>query len=41
MVSLVAHLHAFARAVTTPWYSLDHTYVMERGETVLPAPPIK
>ena len=26
---------------TAPWYSLDHTYVMERGETVLPKPPIK
>jgi catechol 1,2-dioxygenase len=25
----------------TPWYSLEHTYVMERGETVLPKPPIK
>ena len=22
-------------------YSLDHTYVMERGEMVLPKPPIK
>jgi catechol 1,2-dioxygenase len=28
-------------AGTAPWYSLDHTYVMERGETVLPKPPIK
>ncbi|SEE69356.1 catechol 1,2-dioxygenase [Rhizobiales bacterium GAS191] len=27
--------------VTRPWYSLDHTYVMEPGETVLPKPPIK
>src|SRR6266571_646868 len=26
---------------TTPWYSLDYTYVMERGEAVLPRPPIK
>jgi catechol 1,2-dioxygenase len=25
----------------TPWYSLDHTYVMERGDAVLPQPPIK
>jgi catechol 1,2-dioxygenase len=24
-----------------PWYSLDYTYVMEEGETVLPRPPIK
>jgi catechol 1,2-dioxygenase len=28
-------------AGTAPWYALDHTYVMERGETVLPKPPIK
>jgi catechol 1,2-dioxygenase len=26
---------------SVPWYSLDHTYVMEPGETVLPKPPIK
>jgi catechol 1,2-dioxygenase len=26
---------------TVPWYSLDYTYVMEPGETVLPKPPIK
>jgi catechol 1,2-dioxygenase len=26
---------------SAPWYSLDHTYVMEPGETVLPKPPIK
>lgn len=25
----------------TPWYSLDYTYVMERGEPILPRPPIK
>jgi catechol 1,2-dioxygenase len=25
----------------TPWYSLEHTYVLERGATVLPKPPIK
>lgn len=24
-----------------PWYSLDYTYVMEKGEAVLPRPPIK
>ena len=24
-----------------PWYSLDYTYVMEPGETILPNPPIK
>jgi catechol 1,2-dioxygenase len=27
--------------VRPPWYSLDYTYVMEAGETKLPAPPIK
>jgi catechol 1,2-dioxygenase len=27
--------------VTRPWYSLDYTYVMEAGETLLPKPPIK
>jgi catechol 1,2-dioxygenase len=26
--------------VDGPWYSLDHTFVMERGETRLPKPPI-
>jgi catechol 1,2-dioxygenase len=24
-----------------PWYSLDYTYVMEKGEAILPRPPIK
>jgi catechol 1,2-dioxygenase len=27
--------------IAAPWYSLDYTYVMEPGETVLPKPPIK
>lgn len=27
--------------VGTPWYALEHTYVMEEGEAVLPRPPIK
>jgi catechol 1,2-dioxygenase len=27
--------------VPTPWFSLDYTYVMERGDAVLPRPPIK
>ncbi len=27
--------------IRQPWYSLDHTYVMEPGETKLPAAPIK
>jgi len=44
-----ALLGAFARhaephpsdpEIRPPWYSLDYTYVMERGETRLPAPPI-
>ncbi|MDP4004462.1 dioxygenase [Methylobacterium sp. NEAU K] len=26
--------------LTAPWYSLDHTFVMERGESRLPVPPI-
>jgi catechol 1,2-dioxygenase len=28
-------------SVSVPWYSLDYTYVMERGEVVMPRPPIK
>jgi len=28
-------------SATTPWYSLDYTYIMEQGEAVLPRPPIK
>jgi hypothetical protein len=24
-----------------PWYSLDHTFVMDDGEATLPTPPIK
>jgi catechol 1,2-dioxygenase len=28
-------------SATTPWYSLDYTYIMEPGEAVLPRPPIK
>jgi catechol 1,2-dioxygenase len=30
-----------ARDVSTPWYSLDHTYRLEAGDAVLPRPPIK
>ncbi|WGD52302.1 dioxygenase [Bradyrhizobium sp. CB1650] len=33
--------HPTARDVTTPWYSLDHTYRLEAGEAILPRPPIK
>jgi catechol 1,2-dioxygenase len=32
--------HPSGSTAAVPWYSLDHTYVMERGETVLPKPPI-
>jgi hydroxyquinol 1,2-dioxygenase len=36
------HEHGTAPAadVTDLWYSLDHTFVMERGRTQLPVPPI-
>ena len=30
-----------AADVRGPWYSLDYVFVMEPGESVLPAPPIK
>lgn len=33
--------HPSDSSVAAPWYSLDYTYVMESGETVLPKPPIK
>jgi catechol 1,2-dioxygenase len=33
--------HPVDPSVPFPWYSLDYTYVMERGNTVLPRPPIK
>ena len=33
--------HPSDPAVAAPWYSLDYTYVMEAGETVLPRAPIK
>jgi catechol 1,2-dioxygenase len=33
--------HPADPAIAPPWYSLDYTYVMEPGETVLPKPPIK
>jgi catechol 1,2-dioxygenase len=34
-------VHALHPEVDTPWYSLDHTLVMETGEATLPRPPIK
>ncbi|MET0917559.1 MAG: dioxygenase [Burkholderiales bacterium] len=33
--------HPSDASVSMPWYSLDYTFVMEPGETVLPKPPIK
>lgn len=33
--------HPNEPGLPAPWYSLDYTYVMERGETILPRPPIK
>jgi len=33
--------HRSDSRVQVPWYSLDHRYVMEPGETILPKPPIK
>lgn len=33
--------HPTAPDVTAPWYSLDHVYRMEAGDTVLPRAPIK
>ena len=33
--------HPSDTSVVAPWYSLDYTYVVEPGETVLPRPPIK
>ena len=33
--------HPSDPAIRAPWYSLDHTYVMEPGEAKLPAAPIK
>jgi catechol 1,2-dioxygenase len=33
--------HPQHAALGTPWYSLDYTYTMEKGEAKLPRPPIK
>ncbi len=33
--------HPTDRSAASPWYSLDYTYTMEPGATVLPKPPIK
>ena len=32
--------HPLDPAVAGPWYSLDHTLVLEAGPTILPRPPI-
>jgi catechol 1,2-dioxygenase len=37
----VRHDNERPDGVRAPWYSLDYTYTMEPGETVLPRPPIK
>jgi catechol 1,2-dioxygenase len=37
----VRHDEPHPADAVAPWYSLDYTYVMESGETVLPRPPIK
>lgn len=34
-------VHPTDSTVGAPWFSLDYTFVMEAGETVLPRPPIK
>jgi len=36
----VRHGEARSPDVSPPWYSLDHTFVMERGTARLPRPPI-
>jgi len=33
--------HPTDPSIRPPWHALDHTYVMQEGETVLPVPPIK
>jgi catechol 1,2-dioxygenase len=33
--------HSDAQEVEAPWYTLDQTFVMERGDSKLPRPPIK
>ena len=33
--------HPSEAGVQTPWYTLDHTFIMEPGEAKLPKPPIK
>lgn len=37
----IGHDEAHPEIATGPWYSLDHTLVMEPGEARLPQPPIK
>jgi catechol 1,2-dioxygenase len=33
--------HPTDASIRPPWHSLEHTYVMQEGETVLPQPPIR
>lgn len=33
--------HPTATGIARPWYTLDYTYVLERGPTVVPKPPIR
>ena len=33
--------HPTDPTIRPPWQSLEHAYVMQPGETVLPAPPIR
>jgi catechol 1,2-dioxygenase len=39
--NLVRHDTPRSGEPVVPWYSLDYTYVMEKGEAILPRPPIK
>ncbi len=33
--------HPTDASIRAPWHALEHTYVMQEGETVLPQPPIR
>jgi catechol 1,2-dioxygenase len=39
--NFVRHDDEDPEGMSVPWYSLDYTYTMEPGETVMPRPPIK
>jgi hydroxyquinol 1,2-dioxygenase len=38
--NFLRHSEARGRDVKAPWYSLDHSFIMERGTARLPRPPI-